>query len=323
MISCEQSDTLRTVGRFAPSPTGPLHLGSLVAALGSYVMAKREGGLWLLRIEDLDTPRVVPGMTDDIFRTLETLGFRWDGEVLYQSRRIGVYREALDRLLREGAAYPCGCSRAEIARIASAPHSGEEEPVYPGICRSGLSEGREARSVRVRAGDEAISFHDGIMGAVSRTLSTSGGDFVIKRADGPFAYQLAVVVDDAESGVTQVVRGADLLSSTPRQIHLQRLLGYSTPSYYHLPLVTGPGGGKLSKRDNAVSLATGRELGREGHLLLVSALRFLGQDPPSGLCEAPCGEILRWAIDSFTPETVPRNSGEFLRRAFDIRKGGQ
>jgi glutamyl-Q tRNA(Asp) synthetase len=282
-------------------------------------MAKRGGGLWLLRIEDLDTPRVVPGMTDDIFRTLEILGFRWDGEVLYQSRRTNVYREALDLLLREGAAYPCGCSRAEIARIASAPHSGDEEPVYPGICRTGLPEGKTARSVRVRTGDEAISFHDGIMGMVSRTLSTSGGDFVIKRADGPFAYQLAVVVDDAESGVNQVVRGADLLSSTPRQIQLQRLLGYSTPSYYHLPLVTGPGGTKLSKRDNAVSLASGRDLAREGHLLLLDALRFLGQNPPSGLRESPCGEILRWAIHSFTPETIPRLSGQFLR----IRKGGQ
>ncbi|NMC73115.1 MAG: tRNA glutamyl-Q(34) synthetase GluQRS [Geobacteraceae bacterium] len=323
MIATGHCDSNRTVGRFAPSPTGPLHLGSLVAALGSYAMAKREGGLWLLRIEDLDSPRVVPGMTDDIFRTLETLGFQWDGEVLFQSRRADVYRESLDRLLREGAAYPCGCSRSEIARIATAPHSGDEEPVYPGMCRAGLPEGKAARSVRVRVGDETISFHDGIMGPVSRTLSASGGDFVIKRADGPFAYQLAVVVDDAESGVNQVVRGADLLSSTPRQIHLQRLLGCATPCYYHLPLVTGPGGGKLSKRDNAVSLAAGRDLVREGNRLLFDALRFLGQEPPSDLCGASCGELLQWAVDFFAPETVPRIPGQFPSRSRDPGRGGE
>ena len=310
----EQATSTTIIGRFAPSPTGPLHVGSLVAALGSYVMAKREGGLWLLRIEDLDTPRVAPGMADDILRTLEILGFRWDGEVLHQSRRTAVYQEALDRLVREGAAYPCGCSRAEIARVASAPHPGEEGPAYPGICRNGLPDGKKARAVRVRAGDEAISFQDGVMGVSSRILSACGGDFVVKRADGPFAYQLAVVVDDAESGVNQVVRGADLLSSTPRQIHLQRLLGYSTPSYYHLPLVTGPGGMKLSKRDNAVSLASGRDLRREGRLLLFDTLRFLGQDPPPDLRNATCCEILRWAIHSFAPGAIPRDPGRFSRQ---------
>jgi glutamyl-Q tRNA(Asp) synthetase len=290
-------------------------VGSLVAALGSYVMAKREGGLWLLRVEDLDTPRVVPGMADDILRTLEILGFRWDGEVIRQSRRTEVYQEALERLLREGTAYPCGCSRAEIARVASAPHPGEEGPAYPGICRDGIPDGKIARAVRVRSGDEEISFNDGVMGGFSRILSASAGDFVVKRADGPFAYQLAVVVDDADSGVNQIVRGADLLSSTPRQIHLQRLLGYSTPSYYHLPLVTGPGGTKLSKRDNPVSLASGRDLRREGHLLLFDTLRFLGQEPPSELRNATCGEILRWAIHSFAPGEIPREPGQFSRQS--------
>jgi glutamyl-Q tRNA(Asp) synthetase len=277
-------------------------------------MAKREGGLWLLRVEDLDTPRVVPGMTDDILRTLETLGFRWDGEILYQSRRAGVYHEALDRLLREGAAYPCGCSRAERARAASAPHPGEEGPAYPGVCRNGLPEGKNARAVRVRTGEEEISFQDGVMGVFSQKLSVSGGDFVVKRADGPFAYQLAVVVDDAESGVNQVVRGADLLSSTPRQIHLQRLLGYPTPSYHHLPLVTGPGGTKLSKRDNAVSLASGRDLEREGHLLLFDALRFLGQDPPSDLRNTSCDEVLSWAVGHFSADSLPCHPGSFHRQ---------
>jgi glutamyl-Q tRNA(Asp) synthetase len=289
-------------------------VGSLVAALGSYVMAKREGGLWLLRVEDLDTPRVVPGMADDILRTLEILGFRWDGEILYQSRRAEVYQEALERLLREGVAYPCGCSRAEIARSASAPHPGEEGPAYPGLCRNGLPEGKNARAVRVRTGDEAISFQDGVMGGYSQKLSACGGDFVVKRADGPFAYQLAVVVDDAESGVNQVVRGADLLSSTPRQIHLQRLLGYPTPAYYHLPLVAGPGGTKLSKRDNAVSLASGRDLRRERHLLLFDALRFLGQNPPSDLRNTSCDEVLSWAVGHFSSEAIPRVPGPFHHR---------
>jgi len=309
----EQTSSIRTIGRFAPSPTGPLHLGSLVAALGSYVMAKRGGGLWLLRVEDLDTHRVIPGMTDDILRTMESLGFQWDGGIAYQSRRTEAYQAALARLLRGGAAYPCGCSRAEIARVASAPHPGEEGPAYPGFCRNGLVEGKSARSIRVRVSGEPIMFHDGVMGTCSTDLTVAGGDFVVKRADGPFAYQLAVVVDDAESGVNQVVRGADLLSSTPRQIFLQRLLGYPTPSYFHLPLVTGPGGAKLSKRDSAVSLASGRDLAREGHLLLYDALRFLGQNPPPSLLGATCTEVLSWAVKNFSPASIPRESGPFHR----------
>lgn len=309
-----QNTSPTTIGRFAPSPTGPLHLGSLVAALGSYLMARREGGLWLLRVEDLDTPRVIPGMADDILRTLETLGFRWDGEIVYQSRRTEAYREALERLLRDGSAYPCGCSRAEIARAASAPHPGEEGPAYPGLCRNGLAEGKSARSVRVRVTSEPVVFRDGVMGGQSTDLSAAGGDFVVKRADGPFAYQLAVVVDDAESGVNQIVRGADLLHSTPRQILLQRLLGYPTPGYFHLPLVTGPGGAKLSKRDNAVSLASGRQLATEGHLLLFDALRFLGQEPPKPLLGASCAEVLDWGVGHFSPESIPRVPGPFHRQ---------
>jgi len=310
----DNTKTPTTIGRFAPSPTGPLHLGSLVAALGSYAMAKREGGLWLLRIEDLDAPRVVPGMADDILHTLESLGFCWDGEILRQSRRTAVYEEVLERLLSEGAAYPCGCTRAEIARAASAPHPGEECPAYPGLCRNGIPEGKTARSIRVHSGSEPIEFLDGVMGPCRADLSRSGGDFVIKRADGPFAYQLAVVVDDALSGVNQVVRGADLLTSTPRQIRLQRLLGYPTPSYWHLPLVTGPGGAKLSKRDNAVSLASGCDMRREGHLLLFDALRFLGQAPPPELRDADSTGILDWAAAHFSPCSLPRSPGRFPRQ---------
>lgn len=294
------------VGRFAPSPTGPLHLGSLVAALGSYLFAKSRGGRWLLRMEDLDLPRVIPGIADDMLETLETLGFEWDGEVLYQSRRTEVYREAAQELIRRGLAYPCGCTRSEIAQIASAPH--EEGLVYPGLCREGLPPNKVERALRVKVYDEVVTFDDLVMGHYSQHLTGSCGDFVIHRADGPYAYHLAVVVDDAASGVNQVVRGADLLSSTPRQIYLQRIFGYPTPRYAHLPLVTGPAGEKLSKRDNAVSLKAHRDLASEGGLLLLAALHFLGQSPPQGLSGAAPAEILAWAIANFNLAAVPRTS---------------
>jgi glutamyl-Q tRNA(Asp) synthetase len=301
----------RVVGRFAPSPTGPLHLGSLVAALGSFLLARRAGGLWLLRIEDLDEPRVVPGAAEDFLRTLEALGFAWDGEVVFQSRRLGAYAEALERLAASGAAYPCGCSRAEIARAASAPGEGDEGPVYPGLCRGGVVPGKPVRSVRVRVPAEPVGFEDRVFGPVAQSLEAAVGDFVVKRADGLFAYQLAVVVDDAAAGVTQVARGADLLSSTPRQIWLQRLLGVPTPEYAHLPLVTGPGGAKLSKRDAAVSLAGGRDLPWEGGALLEAALRFLGQATPPGLARAPSAEVMAWGLEAFEPGAVPREPAPF------------
>jgi glutamyl-Q tRNA(Asp) synthetase len=279
--------------------------------MGSWLFARSFGGLWLMRMEDLDAPRVVPGMADDILRTLEMLGFTWDGEAVRQSERTEAYEAALAVLTRKGVAYPCGCSRADIARLSSAPHGRDHELRYPGLCRNGLPPGKSARSIRVRVTDEPVTFVDGVMGAESEILAESCGDFVVKRADGPFAYQLAVVVDDHDAGVNQVVRGADLLHSTPRQIHLQRLLGYPEPAYFHLPLVTGPHGGKLSKRDNAVSLAAGRDLAREGGALLCAALRFLGQWPPSGLERASCTEILAWGAAHFDPSAVPRGHGLF------------
>jgi glutamyl-Q tRNA(Asp) synthetase len=296
----------RIIGRFAPSPTGPLHLGSLVAALGSYLFARSAGGLWLMRMDDLDTPRVVPGMADDILATLEALGFHWDGEVVRQSDRTESYQAAIAELERQGMVYPCGCSRAEIARIGSAPHGRDDELRYPGLCRAGLMPGKSPRAIRVRVSDKPVVFMDGIMGELSENLAQSCGDFVVKRADGPFAYQLAVVVDDAEAGVNQVVRGADLLLSTPRQIHLQRLLGFVSPAYYHLPLVTGPDGAKLSKRDNAVSVSCGRDLHKEGGELLFAALCFLGQEPPASLQGACCREMLAWGVANFRPSAISR-----------------
>ncbi|MBJ6799972.1 tRNA glutamyl-Q(34) synthetase GluQRS [Geomonas propionica] len=303
------TDKTQTVGRFAPSPTGPLHVGSLVAALGSYLIAKNAGGLWLLRMEDLDLPRVVPGIADDMMATLEKLGFHWDGEVLFQSRRTEHYRAAAEQLQQRGLAYACGCTRSEIAQIASAPH--EDGLVYPGLCRDGLPAEKVERALRVKVYDEVISFDDGIMGRYSQHLTASCGDFVIHRADGPYAYHLAVVVDDAASGVNQVVRGADLLASTPRQIYLQRIFGFPTPSYCHLPLVTGPDGAKLSKRDNAVSLAAGRDLTREGGGLLFAALCFLGQSPPPELQHAAPAELLGWGVAHLDVAAIPKTPAPF------------
>lgn len=298
----------RTVGRFAPSPTGPLHFGSLVTAVGSWLFARRAGGEWLLRMEDLDTPRIVPGAADDILRTLESLGLVWDREVVWQSRRLRLYEEAFQRLQDAGWLYPCGCSRTEIARIATA--SGDAI-VYPGTCRNGLQTGKNPRAFRVRTAEQPLHFYDLVQGEQQQNLSRTCGDFVVRRADGPFAYHLAVVVDDAESGVTDVVRGADLLDATVCHLHLQNLLGFPTPSYAHLPLVTGPDGTKLSKRDSAVSFGKGRRLDREGGELLAAALRFLGQRPPEHLRGAPVAEVLAWGISAFDPCRIPREGGPF------------
>ncbi|MEJ2199468.1 MAG: tRNA glutamyl-Q(34) synthetase GluQRS [Desulfuromonadaceae bacterium] len=219
--------SLPPIGRFAPSPTGPLHFGSLLAAVGSYCLARQAGGLWLLRMEDLDQPRVVPGAAEKIMRTLEDLQLFWDREVVWQSRRTERYTEMLERLRARNLVFPCACSRREI--LASAPHPGEEGPVYPGTCRPGLPAGRRPRAWRLRVPELRIELADGVFGAVSQCLADEIGDFVLRRADGLFAYQLAVVVDDADSGVTQVVRGQDLLASTPRQIYLQQCLKLPHP----------------------------------------------------------------------------------------------
>ncbi|PLX83845.1 MAG: tRNA glutamyl-Q(34) synthetase GluQRS [Desulfuromonas sp.] len=291
-----------TVGRFAPSPTGALHFGSLVTAVGSYCLARQTGGKWLMRMEDLDTPRVVPGAADEILWTLEALGFEWDEEVLYQSRRTDRYEAALERLREQGRIFDCGCTRKEI--LASAPHPGEEGPVYPGTCRHGLAAGRRPRALRVRVPEEKVCFADGLFGAVEQHLVSAVGDFVLRRADGLFAYQLAVVVDDAECGVNQVVRGADLLSSTPRQVFLYACLGWPPPRFVHLPLALAPDGEKISKRHG--TLARG-DL-QEGGGSLCRALRFLGQQPPAGLDLAPARDVLSWAIAHFDLKRVPSRS---------------
>jgi glutamyl-Q tRNA(Asp) synthetase len=259
-------------GRFAPSPTGPLHLGSLVAAVGSWLYARASNGRWLVRMEDIDTPRVVPGSADEILAALDRYSLHWDGDVVWQSRRTALYECALDTLRDRGQVFDCACSRAELQRAPSAPV--DAEPVYPGTCRNGLPEGRAARAIRFRVPDQVIAFDDALRGPIEEHVGQRTGDFVIRRADGLFAYQLAVVVDDADQGVTQVVRGADLLTSTPRQIALQRALGYPTPAYAHLPLVLNPDGSKLGKRDGALPLPTLDE--RRIAESLTFALDFLG-----------------------------------------------
>jgi glutamyl-Q tRNA(Asp) synthetase len=301
--------TNQTVGRFAPSPTGALHTGSLVAAVGSWLMARSRGGRWLLRIDDLDTLRLAPGMADDIMRTLERFGLVWDGEVSRQSRHAAAYEQAFAELAERGLVYPCGCSRKEIARAVSAPHPEDDCFLYPATCRDGMRDGAVTRSWRIRVTDEDVCFDDLCRGRVSQRLSELCGDFVIRRGDGEFAYQLAVVLDDHLTGVNQVVRGDDLLPSTPRQIYLQQLLGLPRLEYCHLPLVTGAGGAKLSKRDNLVSHQLGFARGKEG-VLLHGVLRFMGQEPPRTLAGASCEEILQWAIRHFDANRIPAAGGE-------------
>lgn len=263
-------------GRFAPSPSGPLHFGSLVAALASWLDARAAGGRWLVRIEDLDTPRVRRGAADEILRTLDRLGLHWDGEVDFQSRRTTLYEEALARLRNT---YLCGCSRREIADSAVSL-AADGAQVYPGTCRAGLPAGKAARALRVRV-QGTISFVDRVQGPLNQDLEREVGDFVLRRADGQVAYQLAVVVDDADQGVTDVVRGADLLESTPRQIYLQRLLGLPTPRYLHVPIAVDARGEKLSKQTGA------RGIDRDD---LRRALLFLGQPASGTLAEA----VLAW-----------------------------
>lgn len=285
-------------GRFAPSPTGPLHFGSLVAAVGSYLDARAHQGQWLLRMEDLDPQRTVPGGAETIMDTLHALGMAWDGEVLYQRSRDEAYRAALEQLKKTGLVYPCACSRREIADSAV---SGIDGPVYPGTCRKGLLSGRAARAERVLTDGARIEFKDAIQGRITHNLERQIGDFVLKRADGPYAYQLAVVVDDAAQGITDVVRGADLLDSTPRQVYLQQLLGFATPRYAHLPVAVNVVGEKLSKQTLARAIDVAAPVP-----LLNAALEFLGQAPVAGCTAGDTAAFWPQAIAGWQISRVPR-----------------
>jgi len=294
-----ESVTARYRGRFAPSPTGPLHFGSLVAAVGSYLDARAHGGEWLVRIEDVDGPRTVPGAADGILRTLDGFGFEWDGEVLIQSRRLDLYHAALVRLQLDGCVYPCACSRSEIASVTHR-QSVDGGLLYPGLCRNGLPEGRAARAWRLRVPDREFGFVDRVQGEHRQNLEREVGDFVLLRADGQYAYQLAVVVDDAAQGVNSVVRGVDLLDSTARQIWLQQCLGLPTPTYAHLPVVVNAAGEKLSKQTRAAAVHPAA-----GTAALASALGFLGHTVPDAMLEAPLPEFWAWAIAHWLTARVP------------------
>ncbi len=282
-------------GRFAPSPSGPLHFGSLVAAVAGFLEAKSHGGEWLLRIEDVDTPRVVPGAADNILKTLERFGLFWDGAVVYQSRHFDRYQMVLNDLYRQGLIYPCICSRKLIRRMARMGTCGT---IYAGTCReTGYPLSTEI-ALRLRTVDKIVTFHDGIQGRFSQNLERDVGDFVLRRRDGIFAYHLAVVVDDIDQGITDIVRGVDLLDSTPRHLYLYELLQQPAPRYCHVPLVLNDKGDKLSKQTGAPAVdGDGR--------CLIRALEFLGQKPPDDLLHESVEKILEWGITYWRIEGIP------------------
>ncbi len=287
-------------GRFAPSPTGPLHFGSLVAAIGSYLDAKQQHGKWLVRIEDLDTPRTVNGASDNILRTLEAYGLQWDETVIYQSERNDFYQAAFDRLHTSHLLYPCVCSRKEIAD-STLQHG--EEPIYPGTCRNGLALSKAVRGWRIRVNNACIRFSDQLHGIIVQDLASKVGDFVLLRADHVFAYQLAVVVDDHAQGITHVVRGADLLLSTTRQIYLQQQLGFATPSYMHLPVAVNAQGEKLSKQTQAPAVERTNVAET-----FFAALVFLQQQPPPELRNQNVEQIKNWAIHNWRADRLSSSS---------------
>ena len=297
----------KQTGRFAPSPTGSLHAGSLLAAVGSYLDARAAGARWLVRIEDLDTARVIPGCADEMLRTLEAYGFEWDGEVIHQSTRTAAYREALTTLSAAHRTFHCSCSRKDLAGDV-----GDDAAAYPGTCRAGPTKAGPT-AVRFRVSDQPVSFDDLFLGSQTFDLRALG-DFVVERRDRLASYQLAVVVDDAWQGVTRVVRGADLLASTPWQIDLQAALGLARPIYGHLPLLVEPGGKKLSKSDRAIPIPAPAPPGslRSNHrsdLLavshaLTSTLTHLSHSPPPGLADSSIKDVWKWAFAHWKPQVL-------------------
>ncbi|MES2917192.1 MAG: tRNA glutamyl-Q(34) synthetase GluQRS [Pseudomonadota bacterium] len=284
---------MRYTGRFAPSPTGPLHFGSLVAAVGSYCDARAAGGHWLVRMEDIDPPRAMPGASDLILRQLEAYGFEWDGDILFQHSRSSAYEAALTQLQAQGDVFWCRCSRAELARSGIS--------AYPGTCRA-CTTPREDAAIRLRVPGGLVQFTDAVFGTLTENVAATRGDFVLRRRDGLYSYQLAVVVDDALQEVTRVVRGADLLDNTARQIVLQQRLGLPTPDYLHLPLAVHRDGSKLSKQTYALPLPLPADTG-----LLRQALVHLGQAaPPDGL-DGPA--LLAWGVAHWRPEYIRGDAG--------------
>jgi glutamyl-Q tRNA(Asp) synthetase len=287
------------VGRFAPSPTGDLHLGSLYTAAASFLDARANGGRWLVRVEDLDGPRVVPGSADGILRTLNRFGFEWDGDVVHQSDRGARYAAALDDLRARGLTFQCSCSRLQLA----------EDERYPGHCRNGPLKPGTACATRVRVDEATVQFTDRIQGTFRQDVAAAVGDMLVRRRDQLFAYVLAVVVDDAAQRVTHVVRGADLLDNTPRQIHLQRMLGLPAPDYAHVPLLMEPDGKKLAKSSRSVHLDGGIPLP-----LLIKVFDLLNLSPPPELSLATVPEAWSWATAKWNIDRPPKRLTSLLER---------
>lgn len=279
------------IGRFAPSPSGELHFGSLIAALGSYLHARAAQGQWLVRIDDLDPPREIAGSADSILATLERFGLHWDGEVVWQSKRHDAYRAALDTLRNNGLSYYCTCTRQRISQLGG---------TYDGHCQH-LCLGPENAAIRLRQTRPVYAFDDDFQGQLHASQSLAEEDFIIRRRDGLFAYNLAVVVDDHYQGVNHVVRGADLIEPTVRQISLYQHLGYPQPGYLHLPLAVNESGDKLSKQNHAPGLPQG-----DPRPVLLKALQFLGQTLPENWQDLTLDLLLRWAIEHWSPAMMPR-----------------
>lgn len=284
-------------GRFAPTPSGPAHLGTILAAIGSYLQARSMGGEWHIRIDDIDPPREVAGAADSILATLEKYGLEWDGAVVYQSQRHAAYETALQRLISSGQAYPCGCSRKDIESVAKAGPNGM---IYPGTCRDGLSADKQPRAVRLRTEDQAITVADRVQGDYTLHIEQEVGDFVIRRADGLYAYHLATVVDDALDGFTEIVRGQDLLSITPQQIYLQQKLGYPTPDYMHLPLLVDANNKKLCKRFGAAAVDDMPQATVLG--LIFSSL---GLPVDDDILQTDHETRWQWAVSQWNLSTIP------------------
>lgn len=283
--------TAPRTGRFAPTPSGLLHFGSLVAAVASFADARAQGGQWLVRMEDIDPPREAPGAKAAILATLQAYGFEWDGPVMYQSERSARYQAVIDHWLRQGLAYACTCSRKTLE-----PYGG----IYPGFCRD-AGHSPEGAAIRLRVPELRYGFEDRLQGHFEQHLGKEAGDFIIRRRDGLYAYQLAVVIDDGDQQVTDIVRGADLLDSTPRQLYLQELLGLPSPTYLHVPLLVQPDGHKLGKSYRSAPLTAEDARGQ-----LLRALRTLGQQPPAELGHAGPREILQWAAGHWNADALPR-----------------
>ena len=281
-------------GRFAPSPTGPVHYGTLIAAVGSYLQAKSNKGKWLIRMEDVDITRKVAGSDVDILKTLEVFGFEWDEKIIYQSEQTAHYEQALEQLISQSLVFPCLCSRKQLSKSAST--------IYPGTCRKRQLPEKNEHALRLRSKNISIEFNDAVMARQSQNIKQQCGDFVIKRRDGLFAYQLAVVVDDALQNISEIVRGADLLDSTPRQIYLQQLLNYPTPDYCHLPLAVDNSGNKISKSEGATKIDL-----QHKEQQLVSVLDFLGQNPPDELAQSSINDIWLWATEHWDVTQVSSN----------------